>query len=879
MGDGLTPTERRLHLAEEAIKKLKGRFPKNARVRNLALEGHIHGPGGVEGTLPYDYVVDPTGRLSGIRGGFTTIQQALTQVQTDAADRTIFVVPGTYTEALTYTSSAEAVVHLIGGGYEATSIQQGNATILTINITVGSTERKGFIVEGFTFEDTTAGGTATSVLLSSNSSGTHHTFRGCKFFTGSGGTAIGYTGTAFKELNVLDCIFEGNNIGILGGPSLGGVLRVDHCFFRNIGIRYDGEGPVTISNCYFATTGIQFSTTSVIARNIAITGCIFEGGARGIDFDATTTGTLDGVSIAGCTFIGGTDGIRFTGAWNTTQTGLAIVGNTFDGCTQGIDFNGLTASAVVEMLTITGNSFRAGTTGIRGPATAAFVTNSLIIANTFNGFAANSAYTNWTGAGNQAFHNTGDGVPTETAHGALATIQEDDVTVGSNISTLDFTEPDATLVTESPAGEANINMALYGLLAGRAGGQTLRGGTAASENLTLQSTSHATRGRVIVTDDLRLTTGLIRDSGDTTRVQIGTTNTITGDVEIINATANALNFQPALLSTDARIRYGGANRILLSQSAPEIAFENTEIRWTDPMLHDINTVDVMRWRSTRIEFLVPVMLGASPNNVIQDSGALTHIILASDATTAAVVTTFPGDIRGNARLGIGVAPSNAGRVLISEASASINPTGAIYDEIGVVITGTLAKNLTTLNALRFSGTLTMAGFNSTNLFGLNFAPTFSFNSGASLVTNLFAVQAVPLVSVTGGATPTVTNQTGLRAAPGTVAVGMTTTTRRIIHAVASSGGGTLTTDVGLEIDAFSAAATNSYLIRAAGPTVSNLRLDAADPPDAASATQGDSQLFLAWMENGVVTLRQARWVDSGVAGAGLPNNSRVLIAA
>lgn len=42
----------------------------------------------------------------------------------------------------------------------------------------------------------------------------------------------------------------------------------------------------------------------------------------------------------------------------------------------------------------------------------------------------------------------------------------------------------------------------YALLAGRSGGQTLIGGTAASQNLTLQSTSNATRGQVIVSDEL-----------------------------------------------------------------------------------------------------------------------------------------------------------------------------------------------------------------------------------------------------------------------------------------------------------------------------------------------------------------------------------------
>ena len=41
----------------------------------------------------------------------------------------------------------------------------------------------------------------------------------------------------------------------------------------------------------------------------------------------------------------------------------------------------------------------------------------------------------------------------------------------------------------------------FAMLAGRAGGQTLQGGTAASENLTLESTAHATKGSVFTKDN------------------------------------------------------------------------------------------------------------------------------------------------------------------------------------------------------------------------------------------------------------------------------------------------------------------------------------------------------------------------------------------
>lgn len=48
------------------------------------------------------------------------------------------------------------------------------------------------------------------------------------------------------------------------------------------------------------------------------------------------------------------------------------------------------------------------------------------------------------------------------------------------------------------AGLADDDHAQYPLLVGRGGGQTLKGGTAASEGLTLQSTVHATKGKILL---------------------------------------------------------------------------------------------------------------------------------------------------------------------------------------------------------------------------------------------------------------------------------------------------------------------------------------------------------------------------------------------
>lgn len=64
--------------------------------------------------------------------------------------------------------------------------------------------------------------------------------------------------------------------------------------------------------------------------------------------------------------------------------------------------------------------------------------------------------------------------------------------------------PDSEIVHGTISGltTGDAGHTQFAMLAGRAGGQILQGGTAASENLTLESTSHATKGAVITKDNL-----------------------------------------------------------------------------------------------------------------------------------------------------------------------------------------------------------------------------------------------------------------------------------------------------------------------------------------------------------------------------------------
>src|SRR5437867_10393310 len=70
-------------------------------------------------------------------------------------------------------------------------------------------------------------------------------------------------------------------------------------------------------------------------------------------------------------------------------------------------------------------------------------------------------------------------------------------------------------------------MARYGLLTGRAGGQTVIGGTVDNTYLTLQGNSIDLSDPVILASPLRLAAAannIIQDSGGTTRVTLATSN-------------------------------------------------------------------------------------------------------------------------------------------------------------------------------------------------------------------------------------------------------------------------------------------------------------------------------------------------------------------
>ena len=114
-----------------------------------------------------------------------------------------------------------------------------------------------------------------------------------------------------------------------------------------------------------------------------------------------------------------------------------------------------------------------------------------------------------------------------------ASVPADDCIAGQECSVLAFDphNPTDAVVTDVHGSLPST----FALLAGRSGGQTLIGGLASGEHLTLQSTAHATRGYVRAQDDLQLLSNIIRDAAGTARLTLATASphvSLAGDLNV-----------------------------------------------------------------------------------------------------------------------------------------------------------------------------------------------------------------------------------------------------------------------------------------------------------------------------------------------------------
>ena len=112
---------------------------------------------------------------------------------------------------------------------------------------------------------------------------------------------------------------------------------------------------------------------------------------------------------------------------------------------------------------------------------------------------ANANYVDLTDGGATTLHSH--------AGGSGHTIREDGIGLTARTG-LNFVDTDVAAAIDDAAGdETEIRLNLYAALAGRSGGQELKGGTGSGDDLTLTSTNHATKGEIVISDALRLTKG------------------------------------------------------------------------------------------------------------------------------------------------------------------------------------------------------------------------------------------------------------------------------------------------------------------------------------------------------------------------------------
>lgn len=210
------------------------------------------------------------------------------------------------------------------------------------------------------------------------------------------------------------------------------------------------------------------------------TGSAGSNGATGPTGTAGTNGTNGATGPTGTAGTNGTNGA--TGP--TGPTGTAGTNGT-NGTNGATGPTGPTGTAGTN-----GTNGTNGATGPTGPTGTAGINGT----NGTNGATGPTGPTGTAGA---------TGATGATGAGANIIVQKDDSTISGAAATIDFDDTDASgIVTESPVGEANLNLGGYVRLDGRVTPQTIFGGRAAGDDLSLLGSSNTAFSSVIVGDTM-----------------------------------------------------------------------------------------------------------------------------------------------------------------------------------------------------------------------------------------------------------------------------------------------------------------------------------------------------------------------------------------
>jgi hypothetical protein len=362
----------------------------------------------------------------------------------------------------------------------------GSGDSLTLRSTTNAT--KGSIIID---ENTPSSSNTTGALVVSGGIGI-----GGALYSGGG---IFDNGNNVFSIAGINLSSSGNTINLINNPSLSGILTITN----TTPSLSNSTGSVLLSG----GLGISNTTDSVSSLN---------GGALTI---------AGGASIAKSVFIG--QNLTIGGTLTASISHSGLTGLTSDDHTQyallagragGQILTGGTAASNVLTLRSTTNAAK-GSILIDETTTSSSTTTGALRVAGGTGIVGN-LFTGGTGNFAGILNATSGTASTSTTTGALVvtggTGISGNLNVGGNVSITGSLT--ATIAHSSLTGLTSDDHTQYTLLAGRAGGQILTGGTAASNVLTLRSTTNATKGSVLIdetTVSTSTTTGALRVAGGT----------------------------------------------------------------------------------------------------------------------------------------------------------------------------------------------------------------------------------------------------------------------------------------------------------------------------------------------------------------------------
>ncbi len=256
------------------------------------------------------------------------------------------------------------------------------------------------------------------------------------------------------------------------------------------------------------------------------------------------------------------------------------------------------------------------------------------------------------------------------------------------------------------------------------------------------------------------------------------------------------------------------------------------------------------WTTLQI-FNAGIQLAAG--SCLKDSGGVDRLCI--NAASPHLAATGDLDVSNYAAIGPGAAIGSSGQVLVLSSNETRSQVGGILNIVPAVVANGSAGTWDTMSV---AGIFTFTGFTGIVVRGVAFAPIIK--SGTILS------HAAIVASLRFLTTPVITTARGLQVNTSGYSIGAGSGSVRGVD-VANLGAVNFAAAYGLYV-ADQTASPIRYLAELLGLSSTNLRVVAGDPPDAALATQGDSNVYAAYMENGVVNLRQKRWKTFATLVAG-----------